>query len=55
MENFGAREVALDLFKSYLSRRTQAVVINDNLSNEANLYGVPQGSVLGSTLFLIHI
>ena len=54
LEGGGIRDIALDLFKSYLTDRTQFVVINGNISDEANFsYGVPQGSVLGPTLLLI--
>ena len=39
---------ALAWLRSYLSNRTQAVAIGDELSKDAELsYGVPQGSVLG--------
>ena len=42
--------------KSYLSIRTQRVVIKDALSNIGQLKGgVPQGSVLGPLLFLVFI
>ena len=42
--------------KSYLSNRTQRVVIKDALSNIGQLKtGVPQGSVLSPLLFLVFI
>ena len=46
----------LQLFKSYLSNRNQRVIIN-GFESEWGLIeaGVPQGSVLGSLLFLIYI
>ena len=43
-------------FKSYLSDRSQYVVINNQPSNLLPvLSGVPQGSILGPLLFLIYI
>ena len=43
-------------FQSYLSKRKQYVQYNDIQSNQYNLQcGVPQGSVLGSLLFLFMV
>ena len=42
-------------FASYLNNRTQHVRLSATRSTElAVLYGVPQGSVLGPILFLLH-
>jgi hypothetical protein len=52
----GIDGTVLQWFKSYLSERTQAVVVNDTFSNPANLTcGVPQGSKLGPVLFNAYI
>ena len=46
---------ALELLKSYITERQQAVIINGKKSVPWNLeFGVPQGSVLGTFLFSIY-
>ena len=56
-QHYGIRDNALKWFESYLSNRRQYTTANGVISNlkETGAYGVPQGSVLGSLLFLIFI
>jgi hypothetical protein len=52
---FGISGSALQLMSSYLTGRTQSVIINGHPSqSEPLLTGVPQGSVLGPLLFTIY-
>ena len=53
---YGTRGVSNDWLKSYLLNRYQCVSIDGYDSGLAAInVGVPQGSVLGSLLFLLHI
>ena len=55
LECTGVSGIALQWFSSYLSNRTQSMLIRSSISDPHELKcGVPQGSVLGPLLFTIY-
>ena len=56
MEKYGFASDTADWFRSYLLDRQQLVSCHNKLSGKRQLnIGVPQGSVLGSILFLLYV
>jgi hypothetical protein len=54
--HYSIRGNTLNWIERFLSNRKQVVVVDGELSDEANvLSGVQQGSVLGPSLFLFYI
>ncbi len=55
-EHYGVNGISLKLIESYLTNRKQYVEINGSNSDMLSLTtGVPQGSILGTLLFIIYV
>ena len=54
LEFYGIRGTPLKWFKSYLTNRKQYVKYNSDSLQQDITFGVPQGSILGSLLFIIY-
>ena len=56
LPNYGVKDKELELFNGYLFNRKNYVCVDRNISSPEPVYcAVPQGSILGSLLFIIFI
>jgi len=56
LEHYEVRKSSLDWFRNYLTTRTQRVQFGNDMSSTRTIrFGVPQGSILGSLLFVLYI
>ena len=56
LSDYGVRGRVHAWFESYLSNRSQKVIVNNKSSEWLPLkFGIPQGSILGPLLFIIYL
>ncbi len=55
LQYYGIDGIALKLLTSYLGNRNQYVDMDTTKSDIKNMTGIPQGSIPGPPLFIIHI
>ena len=56
LKHYGFSDPLLSWIRSFLSERTQTVIVNGSKSSVHNIQsGIPQGTVLGPVLFIIYI
>ena len=56
LEHYGFRGIVLEWFKNHLTDWIQYVAVNDSTSKTSSIIcGAPQGSILGSLLFILYV
>ena len=56
LEHYGFRGIVFHCLKNYLSNRKQYISFNSSESEQKEIVcGVPQGSILGPLLFILHV